>query len=212
MKIITKSYKVYSYSELSERAKEKVKTEFLQDQVRNDLFNEDCLETLHYMFPNSELKVQYSLGYCQGDGLNIYGKLKVLDFINLMNNTDQIPVNLLNEIKSQMLSKTEMDLILEYNKYCNDITIPMNDRYCYSIADNIDLAEEWEGNLEYCEINYNKQIIDKFDLFIRNFFSEFNSLLEEDGYEYFYNISDEEMEDTCEANEWTFLEDGTMFN
>ena len=62
------------------------------------------------------------------------------------------------------------------------------------------------------EINYNKQIIDKFDLFIRNFFSEFNSLLEKDGYEYFYNISDEEMEDTCEANEWTFLEDGTMFN
>lgn len=212
MKIITKSYEVYDYSELSERAKEKVKTEFLQDEIRNDWFNEDCLETLHYMFPNSKLKVQYSLGSCQGDGLNIYGELKVLDFINLMNNTDQIPVNLLNEIKSQMLSKQEMDLILEYNKYCNDITIPMNDRYCYSIADNIDFAEEWKENLEDYEINYNKQIIDKFDLFVKNFFSEFNSLLEKDGYEYFYNISDEEMEETCEANEWTFLEDGTMFN
>ena len=80
------------------------------------------------------------------------------------------------------------------------------------MADNIDFAEEWKDNLEYGEINYNKQIIDKFDLFIRNFFSEFNSLLEKDGYEYFYNISDEEMEETCEANEWTFLEDGTMFN
>lgn len=211
MKIITKSYKVYDYSELSEKAKEKVKTEFLQDEIRNDLFYEDCLETLHYMFPNSNLKVQYSLGYCQGDGLNIYGELKVSDLINLMNNINKIPINLLNKIKSQILPKQEMDLILEYNQYCNDIKIPMNNRYCYSIADNIDFAEEWKDDLEYGEINYNKQIIDKFDLFIRNFFSEFNSLLEKDGYEYFYNISDEEMEETCEANEWTFLEDGTIF-
>ena len=213
MKIITKSYKVYDYSELSEKAKEKVKTEFLQDEIRNNLFYEDCLETLHYMFPNSNLKVQYSLGYCQGDGLNIYGELKVSDLINLINDTNKIPINLFNKIKSQILSKQEMDLILEYTKYCsNNIVLPNNYRYCYSIANKIYFAEEWEGNLEYCEINYNKQIIDKFDLFIRNFFSEFNSLLEEDGYEYFYNISDEEMEETCEANEWTFLEDGTMFN
>ena len=164
------------------------------------------------MFPHSNLKVQYSLSSCQGDGLNIYGELKVSDVIDLMSDINKIPINLLNKIKSQILPKQEMDLILEYNQYCNDIKIPMNNRYCYSIADNIDFAEEWEDHLEYCEINYNKQIIDKFDLFIRNFFSEFNSLLEKDGYEYFYNISDEEMEELCEANEWTFLEDGTMFN
>ena len=213
MKIVTKSYEVYAYSELSERAKEKVKTEFLQDEVRNDWFNEDCLETLHYMFPHSNLKVQYSLSSCQGDGLNIYGELKVSDFINLMNDINKIPINLLNEIKSQMLSKQEMDLILEYTKYCNNnIILPNNYRYCYSIAYRINFAEEWKENLEDYEINYNKQIIDKFDLFVKNFFSEFNALLEKDGYEYFYNISDEEMEETCEANEWTFLEDGTMFN
>ena len=31
------------------------------------------------------------------------------------------------------------------------------------------------------------------------------------GYDFFYNVDDEVIEETCEANEWEFLEDGTFF-
>ena len=31
------------------------------------------------------------------------------------------------------------------------------------------------------------------------------------GYQFFYSIDDESMENVCKTNEWEFLEDGTLF-
>lgn len=76
---VQKMYKVFSFSELSEKAKDKVRQWYLNDDLRTDIFTEDCLYRLGELFPNSDLKVEYSLGYCQGDGLNIYGDLRLDD-------------------------------------------------------------------------------------------------------------------------------------
>ena len=74
MRIATVDYEVYKYAELTEDAKEKVKTWYLEGQ-EPFIFTEDCKMDLENLFGENDLDVQYSLGYCQGDGFNIYGKI-----------------------------------------------------------------------------------------------------------------------------------------
>lgn len=215
MKTITKTYNVYNYNELSDEAKEKVKQDYLDDPVRNDLFYEDCMETIYSLFPQSDLKVQYSLSYCQGDGFNTYGKLDVFNVINLIRNREKLPISLLNKVEKDMDSFTnkELDMISQYyNYYCSSIKIPHDPMYCYSKAYYIDFADDWKEQLENAEMEYNENVIIKFEYFVRMFFSELNSMFENDGYEFLYNVSEEEIEDWCEANEYMFLENGTLFN
>ena len=83
MEIVTKEYNVYDFSELSEDAKEKAKQWYLDDDFRPSEFTEIYEQDLQNIFPDSELKLQYSLRYCQGDGLNIYGNLDVNNILNL---------------------------------------------------------------------------------------------------------------------------------
>ena len=215
MKTITKTYKVYNYNELSDEAKEKVKQDYLEDPVRNDLFYEDCMETIYNLFPQSDLKVQYSLSSCQGDGFNIYGTLDVFNMINLIRNREKLPISLLNEIEKDIdaFTNEELEMISQYyNYYCSSIKIPYNTHYCYSQSDYIDFADDWKDQLENAEMEYNENIIIKFEDFVKNFFSELNSMFKKDGYEFLYNVSEEEIEDWCEANEYMFLENGIIFN
>ena len=140
MKTITKTYNVYSYNELSDKAKEKVKQDYLDDPVRNDIFYENCMTTIYNLLPQSDLKVQYSLSSCQGDGFNTYGTLDVFNLINLMRNRENIPILLLNKIEKDIdiFTSEELDILSQYyNHYCSRIEIPHNFRYCYSQANYI---------------------------------------------------------------------------
>lgn len=76
MRTVTKSYNIYSFSELSLEAKEKVREWYLEGQEAF-IFTENCEWRLSEFFPKSDLKVQYSLSYCQGDGFNIYGTIRL---------------------------------------------------------------------------------------------------------------------------------------
>ena len=215
MKTIIKTYNVYNYNELSNEAKEKVKQDYLDNPVRNDIFYEDCTETIYDLFPQSDLKIQYSLSSCQGDGFNTYGTLDVFNLINLMRNKEKLPCSLLNKVEKDMdvFTSEELDILLQYyNYYCSSIKIPHNFRYCYSQADYINFADDWIEELENAKIEYNDNLIIKFENFIREFFSKLNDMFEEEGYEFLYNVSEEEIEDWCEVNEYMFLEDGTLFN
>ena len=215
MKIITKTYNVYNYNELSNEAKEKVKQDYLDDPVRNDIFYENCTETIYDLFPQSDLKIQYSLSSCQGDGFNTYGTLDVFNLINLMRNKEKLPFSLLNKIEKDIdiFTSEELDLLSQYyNYYCSSIKIPHNFRYCYSQADYINFANDWAEELENAEMEYNDNLIIKFENFVRKFFSKLNNMFEKEGYDFLYNVSDEEIEDWCEANEYMFLENGTLFN
>ena len=211
MKIITKSYEVYDYSELSEKAKEKVKTEFLQDEIRNDLFYEDCLETLHYMFPNSNLKVQYSLGYCQGDGLNIYGELNINNILNLP--TSHFCGDEFDDMIGYFTEKEIKTIQCYMREVGNEIKLPQNNHYCYCIVDRIDFVDDWFYELEdYSHFrNINRDVLEKLEKYVIIVMERLCSDYEKYGYDFFYNVDDEVIEETCEANEWEFLEDGTFY-
>lgn len=73
-----REFNVYKFDELSQAAKEKVRNWYLEGQSElSYIFTEDCMERLKELFPNSNLEVQYSLAYCQGDGFNIYGEIRL---------------------------------------------------------------------------------------------------------------------------------------
>ena len=215
MKTITKTYKVYNYNELSDKVKQKVKQDYLDDPVRNDIFYENRTETIYDLFPQSDLKIQYSLSSCQGDGFNTYGTLDVFNLINLMRNKEKLPFSLLNKIEKdiEIFTSEELDLLSQYyNYYCSSIKIPHNFRQCYSQADYINFSDDWIEELENAKIEYNDNLIIKFENFVRKFFSKLNNMFEEEGYNFLYNASEEEIEDWCEFNEYMFLENGTLFN
>lgn len=194
MRSVNITYKIYEFSELSEDAKAKVKEWYLNNFYQNEEFSDMCKEELSHRFPKSDLKVQYSLSYCQGDGLNVYGTLNLKDVLY------NLSITPLTSFKP---------------KECGwEITLPQNYRYAYCMVDRIDLAEEWEYILT--EItppfkNLNKKLMKRFQQYIVDLFTKFCAELEAAGYQFFYSIDDESMENVCKINEWEFLEDGTLF-
>lgn len=202
-------YKIYKYGELSDKAKEKVKEWYLEG--RNEyIFTEDCEEDLHNLFGNNDLKVQYSLGYCQGDGFNIYGKVSAKAILNCLeehNGGTQL------EQFENVLTAKEKATILHYAEECGDIELPINHRYCYCIAGHTDIADDWEYQLENYSgyKNINKEVLEKFESLVHGIFETLCASYEEQGYDYFYEISEEDLEEMCEANGYEFLEDGTVF-
>ena len=209
MRTITKEYTVYKYEELSEKAKERAKQDYLDDDVRPLIFTENCNEALANLFGcKAKLAVQYSLCYCQGDGLNIYGHVSAEDIFNCLekdNGSTQLA-----EFKNQ-LSEREKKTILFYASVCGDIELPYNRRYCYSLADQIDIAENWTWELENNFIrSINSETLQKFEKLVREIFLKLCEDYEKDGYSYFYEVDDEEMEEISESNGWEFLEDGRI--
>lgn len=209
MRTITVDYKVYKYNELDESAKEKVKRWYLETQDSYG-FSEMVKEDLKCLFGENDLDVQYSLAYCQGDGFNIYGEINAESILKCLENHNggtQL------EKFENVLTEKEKKTILHYANECGKIKLPMNNRYCYSLADYIDIKDDWEYDLEVYSgyKNINVGVLEKFEALVRDIFYKLCKSYEKEGYEYFYEISDEDLEEICEANEYEFLEDGTVF-
>lgn len=74
-----KEIKAYTFPELTGEAKEKAKEWYLNDETLSWELTNNYESDLSCIFPNSDLKVQWSLSYCQGDGVNIYGSVNMED-------------------------------------------------------------------------------------------------------------------------------------
>ena len=208
MRTMTVEYNIYKYNELSEEAKEAVKEWYLENQEPY-FFTEMCKEDLYCLFGKNNLDVQYSLASCQGDGLNIYGKINAKDIINCLNNHNGGA-----EFKEfeDVLTEDEKKIILAYAEDCGEVKLPMNNRYCYSLADYIDIVEDWTWELENADYtDINEEALNKFEKLVREMFGKLCRTYEKWGYDYFYEVSEEDLEEACEANEWEFLENGMIF-
>lgn len=211
MEIITREYKVYNFSELSEKAKDKVKQWYLDDDFRPYEFENIYTEDLKYLFNNSDLKLQFSLSYCQGDGLNIYGKLDLMDVFTAIRDTEHSGD--LFEQYNDLFSEHEQKTIEAYMEVCGrEVELPYNRHYCYCIDDRVDFADDWIESLEYCRYkNIQIDTIRKMEKLVGRMFENLSGTYEKYGYDYFYNADDEVVNEECEANGWRFLEDGTFF-
>ena len=203
MRVATVEYNVYKYEELSEKAKEKAKSEYLESCREASVFTEMCEEDLsNNLFPNSELTVEYSLGYCQGDGLNIYGDLDSQDIYNtFIKDSDKFT------------DKEKKYLTWVMKNYGLSYRMPNNrTRYCYCAEQQWDFSAGIISDMEWNNVRGIKyDVWKKYDTILTEYFSDLCGRYEKNGYEYFYEVDDEEMIDISEANEWEYNEDGSLF-
>lgn len=197
MRIEVEEAELYKYSELSSEAQNKAKEILIEEDRDPDYFEDTILEQLATIFPNSNLKVQFSLNSCQGDGVNIYGDLDTGDLYNFiaksaLNKEYEVSLEDIKEMLSDKITK---------------ITIPYNRSYSYSMADYVDFDcdffQETFGTMStfHAIQSMTKQII-----------SQKCSEYEKDGYDYFYEMSDEEASDICDVQGYEFTEDGDLYN
>lgn len=210
MRTVVKTYNVYQFDELSAEAKEKVKDWYLSDPWRAEDFTSMAEEYMKTLFDGTELKVQYSLSYCQGDGLNIYGTVSARDVWNCLQ--QHRGGEELAQFEDRLTEK-EWKRILHYADECGDITLPYNRRYSYCLAEKIDIAGAWYDQLGLYSgyANINEETLKKFERLVIDIFSALCKEWEDLGYEYFYNILDADLADACNANYWEFLSDGTFY-
>lgn len=195
MKTITKKINLYRYNELSEQAKEKVKQWYLEG-LDAEFFSDMCLEELYAEgFKNSDLKLQFSLSYCQGDGLNIYGGLYLSEAL---------------EVLKEDFTAKEYKRLSFYLKDVPAYEMPYNDYYNYCVAEYIetsDLIEEY--NEDYRKIDYT--LIDRFNDLLIKYFTEKCSQFEKKGYRYFYEVSEDDLKEFCDDGDYWFTESGTAY-
>ena len=194
----TKTIKIYSYSELSEKAKEKVKQMFLEWKLENsDIFTKDCEENLKSLFPNSNLKVEYSLNYCQGAGLNIYGEIDIEDILEYLDFKDD------EKEKIKNICVDSDYIVLHRN----------TSGYSYSVKFSED-AEYIINNLnsDYDNLSENnRKLLKHFIEKSLNYTEKLDKYFEKDGYNFFYETNEEEVKEGCEDNGYEFTEDGNLY-
>lgn len=205
----TKTTKVYEYMELSDDAKENAKQWYLNDDPRSYELTDIFIEDIHEIFPNSKLEVQWSLNSCQGDGVNIYGSVDLHDIFSLPG-SGRSPE--LDWIKGFLTEKEIRTMEFYMKEYKNSVDIPINRRYTYCMADHIDLAEDFQYELENMDIRDIKiQVLEKTERLIKQVFSQLCIQYEKIGYDHLYEIDDEEMAEICDSNNYYFYEDGSWF-
>lgn len=166
MKTITKEYKIYSFEELSQEAKDKAREDFNRDEELPFL-QDDLREYIHEEltdkgYTHGEITPLYDLSHSQGSGLMFEGEV-----------TDKKGNRYIikhaghyyHERSTEIAGYDKNDNEIETEDFENTVYIPI----CQKIRDR-----------GYEEIEYNQ--------------------------------SEECFAETCEVNEYTFLEDGTMFN
>ena len=210
MRIQTVNYEVYSYNELTDEAKEVVKRWWLDGQDSYG-FTEDVKEDLKCLFGDNDLDVQYQLLYCQGDGFNISGEVDTENIFKCLE--EHRGGTQLAEFENYLTEKEKKTILHYASEIGGKIKLPMNSRYGYSMAEYIDVADEWEYDLEYYSgySNINTEVLKKFETFVRELFGTLCKIYEKWGYEDFYEIDEETMDEICEANGYEFLANGKIF-
>lgn len=162
-----KEIKVFTFPELNGEAKEKAKEWYLNDETLSWELTDSYESDLSCIFPNSDLKVQWSLSYCQGDGVNIYGSVNMEDIFSLPQNAPAY-----NWIDGYLTEKEIRTLRFYMSEYKNEVKIPVNRRYSYCMADSIDLAEDFRYELENMGIrDIRVSVLEKAERLVKQVFS-----------------------------------------
>lgn len=212
MRTVTTTENVYEYDELNDFAKANVKQWYLDNYREPNIFSSMVEDDLEIIFGENSLDTEYSLGYCQGDGLNIYGDIPATQILDTIEkNENGIP---LLDDSNKMLSEHDKKTIRAYSEVYDMVHVPRNiSIYSYCVADQIDYASECETELDMYEgyRDINTDALNKFNDMLVYLFTELCKMYEEMGYDYFYDIDEYDLSEECDGNGWEFTEDGTIY-
>ena len=193
MKTLSKTITGYSFDELNTFAQDKAKNCILERERLPGFFSNDLTDELKEDFGLYHLKTFFSLSCCQGDGLCLYG---TITFSELFENPKFKKIALKGihhkHIQSVYDEMPDIDFIHK-GRYCHKNSIDMESRF-YSPT------EKQEAIME--------KIIDN----VKSWYGTFCRKWEENGYDYFYEISDEEMKIICHEDDCLFTETGNLIN
>lgn len=192
MVIITKHYQVFKFNELSKKAKEFAIEKWYENEDYPFL-TEDIKEELDYKDSYfSDIKLQYSLSCCQGDGLSFSGEFDLKKWLN----------------DKHKISEWKKNIICDY--YDNITSSGNNGHYCYASKNDIDYRGYPNLKNECKRIEkLISEILNKVEDYYINLCKE----LEKYGYSVIeYRMDFDEFDDHCESNEYNFFEGGRMAN
>jgi hypothetical protein len=195
MKKIVKEFTVYQFNELSEEAKQKVRENYIDEYRSADCFSSDVIEVLKSEYGLYSLTPQYSLGYNQGDGLCLVGEIT----------PNELKGDMFKAIAFKDLSESDVESI---DGLIDKISFTNTTRYSYAksvdIDEDVDLAK-------WCELpEYTKRLVDKVVENVKNWYFNEAKIFEKEGYDYFYEISDEELQEWGDDEGVWFSETGQI--
>lgn len=204
---VVTDYELYKYEELDSKGKEKAKRKYLDGQDEYE-FTDMVEADTTLVFPNSKLKVQYSLSYSQGDGLSVYGSLDFEDIFNILKGNDY------PSLTESIVPFTEKE-IKTLRFYANEeeaLNVDVVGRYPFFREWVYDFAEDWIDTFEGDGLSSIKtDLIYRFEKTVKTIMQRYCKEWEDAGYKFFYEIDDESMEEISEANNWEYLADGTLY-
>jgi hypothetical protein len=186
-----RAIQIYNFNELSQEAKETAIKNFRgEGEVFLDFFNDDCIQIINERGFKGNIKLQYSLSNCQGDGLSF--------------GCDYFDSKKLHEIFREVLGSGK-DKTIE--TILNNSYFKLNGnsgRYCYA---NIgDLEYIFDDNINAPNI---EEVVGKVETKLLEIYLKLCSELEKMGYdEIEYQYSDEYVITELIEREYEFLENG----
>lgn len=186
---------VYKFHELSEHAKENAINYFREDmEIYLDFFNEDCVKCANEK-GFEDIELQYSLCYCQGDGLSFSAQKYTM--------LEELYLEELGEGKE----KTAKLLADNTSFECTGNT----GRYCFASSSDIDIwIENYTSHISTNFTNIN-EVVNNVRLKLEQIYCDVCGELEVLGYaEIEYQQSDEFIIDCIEDNKYEFTKDGTL--
>jgi hypothetical protein len=188
--------KLYTFNELSDEAKQVAIEEYRsEDHVHLDFFHDDAVEQIEKAGFYGNVELQYSLSYCQGDGLSF--------------GCDRIEESLLLSFFAEILGEGKEKTAKVIIDNCSfENTGNKGNHYCY--ASKGDVSYEFD---DYYGKRYNvHEVVSQVEKKIENLYMELCKDLEKQGYsEIEYQRSDEAIIETILANGWEFLSNGKMY-
>ena len=165
----------YKYNELSEKVQQHLKEKIVNSWEYMDDFNWKIQDIIDSDFPNSDIKVQWGLNYCQGDGVNLYGLFDYRDAIEF--------------IKKIQPDKFE-EAFIKIVEFCDiDFKLPENPRYAYCYVSNADIAErvvcEYEAITDGEPPEEWQEAAHRFEAVVIDCIENFCKEIENYGYDYF---------------------------
>ena len=203
---VVTDYELYKYEELDSKGKEKAKRKYLDGQDEYE-FTDMVEADTTLVFPNSKLKVQYSLSYSQGDGLSVYGSLDFEDIFNILKGNDPVLIEGIDPF-----SEKEIKILRFYANEIGGFKINENPRYLFFCEWDYNFADDWVDTFESDGFSsVQTELIFRFEKAVKNIMCRYCKKWEDAGYDFFYEVEDDAMKEMSEGNDWEYLGDGTLY-
>ena len=207
MKKIVKEINIYSFEELKEDTQNKIMKDFKEILINDnfDMLSENYNYILKEKYKLYNFDINFSLSYCQGDGVCFYNNKYNLLSYEVLKNKDIKNSNIFEKyiIENDLIN----DELLQYLEDGYNLGIfKRNSNYSYATTCFIDY--------EYYYNDDEKETINKYiDSLVNILYKLYINIceeLEKIGYSN-YNVSDQEVKEYISDQEYEFLENGEIY-